>query len=101
MSSSEKLKLRKTRKVIRYHVPNKHFLPEHFVHYLFFIVYPFRDENTLKVNYGYCQKLVEEGALHTINENKRFFDPNSEEIHYAFVRLTQVRNKTSNVDFSA
>ena len=34
MSSSEKLKLRKTRQVLRYHVPNKHLHPEKFAHYL-------------------------------------------------------------------
>ena len=28
----------------------------------------------------------------SINENKRFFDPNCEEINNAFVRLSQVRN---------
>ena len=42
---------------------------------------------------------LDEGFLHTINENKRFFDPNCEEINSAFVRLSQVRNKISDVDF--
>ena len=63
------------------------------------MVYPFRDENALKVNNIYCQKLVEEGVLHTIRENKRFFDPNCEEIINAFVR-NKIRNKISDVDFS-
>ena len=89
MSSSEKLKRRKTRQVLRYHVPNKHLRPEKFAQYLLFMFYPFRDENPLKVNNSYCQKLDEEGVLHTINENKRFFDPDCEEINNAFVRLSQ------------
>ena len=76
MSSSEKLNLPKSRQVLRYHAPNKHLHPEKFAHYLLFMFYPFHDENTLKVNNSYCQKLDEEGALHTINENKRSFDPN-------------------------
>ena len=62
--------------------------------------YPFPDENALKVNNSYCQKLVEEGVLHTINENKRFFDPNCKETNNAFVKLSQVQNEISDVDFS-
>ena len=54
----------------------------------------------LKVSNSYCQKLVEEGVLLTINEDKRFFDPNCEEINHAFVRLSQVRNEINDVDFS-
>ena len=64
------------------------------------MLYPFRDENDLKVSNSYCQKLAEEGVLHTINENKTFFDSNCEEINNAFVRVSQVRNEISDVDFS-
>ena len=74
MSSSEKLKLRKTTHLLRYHVPNKH------LH--------FRDENALKVIVKSWLKKV----LHTINENKRFFDPNFEKINNVFVKLSQVLN---------
>ena len=35
-----------------------------------------------------------------MNENKRFFDPNCEEINNTFVRLIQVQNEISDVDFS-
>ena len=62
--------------------------------------YPFWDENARKVNNSYCQKLVKEGVLHTINENERFSHLKSEEINNAFVRLSQVRNEISDVDFS-
>ena len=63
------------------------------------LFYLFRNENALKVNNSYCQKL-DEGVLHTINENKRFFDLNCEEINNIFVRLSQVRNEISDVDLS-
>ena len=62
--------------------------------------YPFQDENALKVNNSYCQKLNEEGVLDIINENKRLFHPNCEEINNAFVRLSHIQNKISDVDFS-
>ena len=39
MSFSEKLKLRKTIQVLKYHVPNKH--PRNSTHYLLFMFYPF------------------------------------------------------------
>ena len=54
----------------------------------------------MKVNDTCCQKLVEEALLHTINEDERFFDPNCEEINNTFVRLSQIRNEISDVDFS-
>ena len=62
--------------------------------------YPFQDENALKVNNIYCQKLVEESLSHTINENKTFFDPNCEKINNDFVRLSQVQNEIRDVDLS-
>ena len=96
MSTSEKLKLR--RQVLKYHMPIKHLHPETFAHYLLFIFYPFQDENALKVNSRYCQKLNEKGVLHTINEDKRLFCPSCEEINNAFVRLSQVQNEISDFD---
>ena len=67
---------------------------------MLFIFYPFRDENALKVNNSYCQKLNEEGVLDIINENKRLFDPNCEKINTAFVTLSHIQDKISDVDFS-
>ena len=100
ISSSEKLKLRTSRQVLRYYVPNKQIYPEKFTHYWLSMFYPFRDENALEVSNSYFQKLYEEGVLHIINGNKRLFDPNCEEINSAFVRLSQVRDEISDVDFS-
>ena len=47
MSSKEKLKCRKIRSVLRYHVPNKHKFPEKYSHHLLFMYYPFRSEAEL------------------------------------------------------
>ena len=54
----------------------------------------------MKVNKSCFQKFVEEAVLHTINEGERFFYPNCEEINNTFVRLSQIRNEISDVDFS-
>ena len=48
--------------------------------------YPFRDENLLKVTNSFFQNLVEEGVLYTINEKKKFFDSNREEINNTFLQ---------------
>ena len=73
LSSSEKLKLQKTRQKLRYYTPKKHLHLETSRHYFLFMFYAFRDENALKVNNGYyyyCQKLFEEDILYTISESK-------------------------------
>ena len=62
--------------------------------------YPFRDETALIVINSYCQKLLEYGVLDSINENKRLFDPNCDEINNTFIRLTRVHNEMNDVDFS-
>ena len=100
ISPSEILKLWKSRQVLRRHVPNKHFHLEKFAHCLLFMFYPFLDENVLKINNSYCQKLVEEGVLHTINKNKSFLHPNCKETNNAFIRLSQVWNEISDVDLT-
>ena len=39
--SKEKLKCRKVKSVLRYHVPNCHKNPEKYAHYMLFMFYPF------------------------------------------------------------
>ena len=56
MSSKEKLKCRKFRAVLRYHVPNQHKYPEKYAHHLLFMYYPFRSESELLDN-TYLHKL--------------------------------------------
>ena len=41
MSSKQKVKCRKIRAVLRYHVPNRHKYPEKYAHHLLFMYYPF------------------------------------------------------------
>ena len=74
-------------------MPNKHLYPENVAHNFLLMIYIFRDENALKLNNSYCQKLFEEGVLHITNKNKRIFDPNCEENINIFVRLSKVRNE--------
>lgn len=47
MSSKEKLKCRRVKSVLRYHVPNRHKKPEEYAHHMLFMFFPFRDESTL------------------------------------------------------
>ena len=44
MSSEEELKCRKTKVVLRYHVPNRNIYHEKYEHHILFIFYPFRTE---------------------------------------------------------
>ena len=67
---------------------------------MLFTIHPFLDENALKFSNSYYQKLVQDGFLHTINGNKRFFNPSCAEINNAFVGLSHVRNEVSDVVFS-
>ena len=46
-SKKEKLKCRKVRSVLRYHVPNRHKTPEQYAHHLLFMFFPFRIESEL------------------------------------------------------
>ena len=69
MSSKEKLKCRKIRAVLRYHVPNRHKYPEKYAHHLLFMYCPFRSETEL-LNDTYLEKLSQPGVLDTVNSNK-------------------------------
>ena len=43
-NNNEKLKCRKVRAILRYHVPNQNKRPEEYAHHLLFMYYPFRNE---------------------------------------------------------
>ena len=49
MSSKEKLKCRKVKLVLRYHVPNRHKNPEKYAHLILFTFYPFRNKSVYYV----------------------------------------------------
>ena len=83
MSSKEKLKCRKIRAVLRYHVPNRHKYPEKYAHHLLFMYYPFRSENEL-LNATYLEKLSQPGVLDIVNNNKHKIEPFEEMVNEAF-----------------
>ena len=96
MSSSETLKCRVLRQVLRYHVPNRELKPENHAHYLLFLFYPFRNENDLMSdNNSYCEKLLETGVMNVINRNIIFSEPAANEIDAAFVRLSQENGESN------
>ena len=77
MSSKEKLKCRKVKSVLRYHVPNSHKNPEKYAHHILFMFYPFRDESELcsTVSGTYTEKFSDPNAQATVNENKSKIEP--------------------------
>ena len=98
MSSSEMLKCRKVKQVLRYHVPSKNLHPEKFSHHLLFLFYPFRDENDLKLNGSYCEKLAIKEVIDVVNQNKLFFEPDSDKIDQALIRLSDTQENLEKPD---
>ena len=68
----EKLKCRKVRSVLRYHVPNRHKKTEQYAHHLLFMFFQFRNESELCCTPSgtYMEKLNEAKILTIVNENK-------------------------------
>ena len=98
MSSKEKPKCRKIRQVLRYRrAPNIDLYPEEYAHHMLFLFYPFRNENELFSENSYRQKLAEPEVIITVNENKKIFEPSSDEINSALV-LYNCNNNSLNVD---
>ena len=88
MSSKDKLKLRKTRCVLRFHVPNKFKKPEAYAQHLLFMYYPFRKEDELKGESGtYVEKLLEPRVIEYIQNNKSICEPFGEIVDEAFVQF--------------
>ena len=75
MSANEKLKCRKVPYVLMYRVPNQHAHPEEYAHHLLFMYFPFRNENELKLNNSYAEKLNLPNVLEIINLNCIKVDP--------------------------
>ena len=75
MSANEKLKCCKVPYVLKYHVPNQHTHPEEYAHHLLFMYFPFRNENELKLNNSYAEKLNLPNVLEIINLNCIKVDP--------------------------
>ena len=92
MSSKEKLKCRKVKAVLRYHVPNANKNAEEFAHHLLFLFYPFQHEGELKylpVSRTYLLKLQQTGVLDVVNRNRHIMEPYSDIVDDALVNLCE------------
>ena len=90
MSSTEKLKCRKVKAVLRYYQPNPNKAFETYAHLLFLSFYPFRNEEELKspaVTGSYRAKLLEPGVINIINRNKATMEPFSELVDQALMSV--------------
>ena len=97
MSSNEKLKLRKVRAVLRYHVPNPNRNSEQHAHHLLFSFFPFKGEGNLKhppIYGNYLAKLQQPEVLNLVNQNKLVMEPFSDFVDAALANVTQsARNR--------
>ena len=74
MSANEKLKCCKVPYVLKYQ-PNQHTHPGEYAHHLLFMYFPFRNENELKLNNSYAEKLNSSNVLEIINLNHIKVEP--------------------------
>ena len=93
MSCKEYVKLRKTKCVLRYHVPNKITKPEAYAHHLLFMFYPFREESSLNQTPSgtYSEKLFRPDVIQVVNRNKSKCEPFSETVDEAFAHFNENR----------
>ena len=96
MSSNKKLKCCKVPYVLKYYVPNKQTKPEEYAHHILFMYYPFRDENDLKSNNSYAEKLNQPNVLEVINLNRIKVEPYATLVEDALERLAT--NQEANID---
>ncbi|XP_066927184.1 uncharacterized protein [Clytia hemisphaerica] len=91
MSSKERLKLRKNKSVLRYHVPSKEKKPEHHAHHLLFMFYPFRNEEELKntPSGSFTEKLFSPEVIEIVNRNKAIFEPYADAVDGAMLNFRE------------
>ena len=67
------------------YTPNRNLHPEKYAHHLLMLFFPFRkEEEDLKLDNSYMNKLSDPIVLQKVNQNKRvFFEPNSELVELA------------------
>lgn len=92
MSCKEKLVCRKVRQILRYSIPNNDLFPERHAHYLLFLFLPFRSETELLINNSYCEKLLQHGVLDVVNVNRSIFEPFSDDVNAAYMRMSASNN---------
>ena len=90
MSSKEKMKCRRIRKVVRYHTPNPVTHAEAYAHHLLMLFFPFRNESDLisEVDNSYTSKLNEPDILSIVNSNKQLFEPFGDVVDRALMNFT-------------
>ena len=96
-SANEKLKRRKVPYVLKYHVPNQHTHPEKYAHHLLLMYFPFRNENELKLNNSYAEKVNSSNVLEIINLNHINVEPYALLVENALERLST--NQNAYIDF--
>ena len=79
-----------------YHAPNQHTHPEEYSHHLLFMYLPFRNENALKLNNNYAEKLNSSNVLEIINVNRIKVEPYALLAENALERLST--NQNANID---
>ena len=91
MNSGEKMRCRKVRTILRYHVPNEVLCPEKFAHHVLLFFYPFRDERELLSGFPpmYQNKLHEQGVQDVVNNNKIKFELHGDLVDRAYLRFNE------------
>ena len=96
MPANEKLKCCKVPYVLKYHAPNQHTHPGEYAHHLLFMYFPFRNENELKLNNSYAEKVNSSNVLEITNWNRIKVEPFSLLVENALERLST--NQNANID---
>ena len=94
-NNNEKLKCRKVRAILRYHVPNQNKRAEEYVHHLLFMYYPFRNEEELHQE-TYMENLLNPEVMRVIDNNKIKIEPFGNLVETALSNLRS--NLTLNQD---
>ena len=95
MTSKDKMRCRKVKKVLRYFNPNPVSDLETHAHHLLMLFYPFRKESELLSleQSTYSAKLNEPAVLQVVNINKKKYEPWGDEVEQALLNLvSQPRN---------
>ena len=84
------MRKRKVRAVLRFYKPNQSKYPEKYAHHLLMMYYPFKNEADLPAADGtYASKLLHDNVSLTIQTNKSFLEPHSDEVKNAELLISQ------------
>ena len=91
--------LRKVKKVVRFHVPNKTKYAEKYAHHMLLMYKPFTTEAQLKTEGSYILTLQDPDNQRIVNEKKQTFEPFSELIDEAFLNFHEVLRPDPILDY--